>query len=77
MVVTVAAFGDLRQYLPGGTEKSELQIPEGTTVGGLVEFLAIPPGKFWFATVAGRKVQDDYRLSDDEEITLFNPVGGG
>lgn len=77
MVVTVIAFGNLRRYLPGKDEKAVMQVPDGISISELIDYLEIPMGEFWFATVGDNKVKDDYRLSDGEEITLFNPVEGG
>ncbi|MGI5838223.1 MAG: MoaD/ThiS family protein [bacterium] len=75
--VIVLAFGNLRQYLPGKSEKADMMVPDSTTISSLIEDLCIPPGEFWFAAVNGSKVNDDHRLSDGEEVTLFSPVSGG
>lgn len=79
--ITVRFFASLRQAV--GTDHLERQVPEGSTVAGLMagladEFPAVPvaAGTVYAAvnkSYAGRDVE----LREGDEVALFPPVSGG
>ena len=77
--VSVKLFATLRRNYPEVRigEAIPVSLPEGTTIGQLVERLDLPnePGKLIF--VDGRRAGEDHVLRDGDEIGLFPPVGGG
>lgn len=81
--VHVRYFASLREAL-GPQER--VQVPEGTTVGGLRALLCARGGRHAEVLAAGRPVRaalaqavcaDDAELSDGVELAFFPPVTGG
>jgi molybdopterin converting factor small subunit len=79
MEVRVKLYSTLRHYLPALRvgEYHHAQLPEGTTVGGLLESLGVPPGVTRQAFVNGETVDLAHVLSHGDEVVVFPPVAGG
>ncbi|MCS7281969.1 MAG: MoaD/ThiS family protein [Anaerolineae bacterium] len=79
MVVTVKLYATLRKFYPdlGVGEGMRVELPEGATVGQLLNHLNLPPDVVRVAFVNGIARDENHPLSDGDEIGLFPPVGGG
>jgi sulfur carrier protein ThiS len=76
MEVKVTLHGILRDYLPRQAKgQTILNLPEGTTVGEVVQQLEIKQNVS--AAVAGAEVELNRVLQEDEELHLFRLIAGG
>jgi molybdopterin converting factor small subunit len=75
----VKLFATLRRHYPhlGLGEAMEVKLPEGATVGDVVEHLRLPTNHVKVVFVNGIVRGNDHRLADGDEVTVFPPVGGG
>ncbi|HAH07750.1 MAG TPA: molybdopterin synthase sulfur carrier subunit [Elusimicrobia bacterium] len=73
----VTAHANLRHYLPGALEKTQVESPSPLTVRELLERLRIPESEVMSASVGGttRKLED--RLAEDCEVDLLPVLSGG
>jgi len=74
MQVTVKLFATFRI---GRFSIEERSLREGTTVGQIVEELAIPKGELGILLVNSRHVDLDRELHDGDTLAIFPLVGGG
>ena len=79
MSLKILLSSSLRKFVPGyDPEKGvELSIEENTPVSEVCEKLRIPAKEIKIIMVDGRGRSPDYRLSGNERVGLFPPVGGG
>lgn len=77
--VEVVLYATLGKYHPEGkaTEPFCFQIPEGTTVAGLLAALGIPPGESKQVFVNNRRREPGYVLQEGERVAIFPPIAGG
>jgi sulfur-carrier protein len=77
--VNVGVFGPLRETFPDLAlgESLEVELPDGTTVGELVERLELQADQVKVVFVNHRIRQDGYELQDGDRVGIFPPVGGG
>jgi sulfur-carrier protein len=80
-MITVQAklFATLRQHRPGiGLgEPFAVDLPQGATVGDLIQELALPEREVKLVFVNGRLREKDHVLADGDQLGIFPPVGGG
>jgi molybdopterin converting factor small subunit len=55
----------------------DVELPDGATVGQLVQHLGLPADHVRVAFVNGIARDDSHPLADGDEVGLFPPVGGG
>jgi molybdopterin synthase sulfur carrier subunit len=55
----------------------EVDLPEESTLDGLLDHLALPREKVRVIFVNGRAQPRDYRLQPGDEVGIFPPIGGG
>lgn len=77
MLIHVKLFADLRPYGHDGSGAFDARFPEGTTVGGVLDSLSIPPDKPKILLVNGVHSDRSRRLSEGETLAVFPPVAGG
>jgi molybdopterin converting factor small subunit len=79
MVVSVKLFATLRRHYPhlGIGEPMPVELPDGATVGQLVEHLLLPADEVKVVFVNGIVRRGGYVLGDGAEVGIFPPVGGG
>ena len=79
MTVEVALFATLRKYRPGRGDTSafQLDMPEGTTVDGLLRILGIPASETKQVFAGSKRREGAYVLQDGERVAIFPPVAGG
>jgi molybdopterin synthase sulfur carrier subunit len=77
--VHVKLFATLRHHRPGlGIgEAFPVDLPDGTTVGGLVRHLDLPEDQVKLVFVNALFQEFDHLLADGDEVGIFPPVGGG
>jgi molybdopterin converting factor small subunit len=77
MKVKAKFFGDLKAFSPGNQDMAETDLPEGATVGEMVDAFGMNRGELWRASVSKQLVELDHPLKDGDEVLLFPPIGGG
>ncbi len=79
MTVHVKIFATLRRHYPnlGIGEPMPVELPDGTTMGQLIEHLHLPADEVKVVFVNGIVRGEEYALSDGDEVGVFPPVGGG
>ena len=77
MNILVDVQGTLRAYLSTEENPIHLQVPEGTTVGDIVQKLGIPIERGWNASVHRKLVSNVDVLHDGDRLMIFDVVGGG
>lgn len=77
--VRVKLFATLRRYYPelGVGEGMDVELPDGATVGQLVNHLGLPADHVRVVFINGIARDESYPLSDGDEVGMFPPVGGG
>lgn len=79
MKVTAVCFGAMREFLPPGssTNRAEVVLPEGATVGDLIDELGAPRRLVYALLVDGDHADLDRALVEGAEVTLMPPFTGG
>ena len=77
--VQVKLFATLRRFKPGlGIgEAFPVELPDGTTVQGLIQHLELPEEQVKIVFVNALFRQMDHVLADGDELGVFPAVGGG
>lgn len=77
--VDVRLYATLRRYGPETTlgEDLTLELPEGTTVEGLLQKLGVPSDVVKIVFVNGISRDPDHVLAEGDRIGIFPPVAGG
>ncbi len=76
--VTVRLFATLRRQQASSREGAcQVEVPEGTTVEGLIRQLGIVPGAVWVVFVNALRAQPETELVDGDKVDIFPPVAGG
>ncbi|MDY6878494.1 MAG: MoaD/ThiS family protein [Chloroflexota bacterium] len=80
-MITIHAklFATLRRHYPhlGIGEAMPVELPDGATVGHLIEHLRLPAGEIKVIFINSIVRGEEYALSDGDEVGIFPPVGGG
>lgn len=79
VTVQVKLFATLRRHHPhlGIGEAIEVKLPNGATVGRLIEQLQIPAAEVKVIFVNSIVRNMDHPLADGDEVGVFPAVGGG
>ena len=72
--VSVRLKGSLAQRFPDG--RTEVEVPDGELVGGLIEALDLPHASYLFV-VNGAMASRDVRLVDGNTVQIHPPMAGG
>ena len=76
--IEIRLFATLSAYVPGGEgNTATIELPDGATVGELVQTLAIPDDLPRITLVNGRDVESEDRLNAGDIVSLFPPLAGG
>lgn len=68
----------LGRYLPGSpVEGMKLALPEGTSMGILLEVYGIPTGEVGLIAVNGSFARVDRILRDKDDVQVYPPLEGG
>ena len=79
MRIEVRLFATLREYAPKEANAGVFSttLPDGGTVGTLLEAIGIDSEQVHLRMVNGAGVEDDHLLRENDRVGLFPPVGGG
>ena len=80
MKVLARVYATLKRYLPEGKADNDLEfiLPEGTTVGELIEnYLKIPAEAVKVVFVNGKHAEMNQILNNGDRVGIFPPVAGG
>ncbi|MGV7976598.1 MAG: MoaD/ThiS family protein [Anaerolineaceae bacterium] len=79
MIVKVKLFATLRKYYPEVPlgESFNVTLDSGSTIAQLYEHLRIPEEQIKITLVNGLYCERTHVLSDEDEVGIFSPVGGG
>jgi molybdopterin synthase sulfur carrier subunit len=79
ITVDVRLYGPLREVFPdvGLGEHIEVELPDGATVGQLVEKLQLPADQVKVVFVNHTVQEHGRKLEDGDRVAVFPPVGGG
>ena len=74
--VEINMHGNLRRFLPDGVSSIQLDLPDGTTVGGVVDQLRAE-NDIWLASIGNMVVPLSTELRNGDELDLFPVLEGG
>jgi len=74
VLLTVKLFATFRQ---GRFDVAQLDLKDGTTLGGIVDEIGIPRNAIGILMVAGRHADLDHRPTSGDVVSIFPLVGGG
>jgi sulfur carrier protein ThiS len=78
MRVRVKLHGETKRYVKGLVGDSiETEVGDGTTVGELLQHLAVADEDVWMSAVNKDVVKPDHVLADGDSVEVFAPVQGG
>ncbi len=79
ITVHTKLFATLRRHYPhlGIGESMPVELPEGATVGQLLNHLRLPADQVKIVFVNSIVRREEYALNDGDEVGVFPPVGGG
>ena len=79
MQVHVKLFASLRYHHPGLEigQSFPVELATGSTIDELVQHLGLPPEEVKLVYVNGRSQTEEYVLTEDDQVGIFPPVGGG
>ncbi len=74
MVVQVRLFATFRE---GRFNEEDLELPDGISVGGLLDRLKIPVKDAKIIILNGIAASAEQELNDQDIIAIFPPIAGG
>ena len=79
ITIHVKLFATLRRHYPhlGVGEPMAVELPEGTTIGDMIERLRLPASEVKLVFVNNLIREEEHRLVDGDHVGVFPPVGGG
>ena len=80
MKIELRLFASLSQYRSRESDSKLLQtmeIPEGSTIGSLIEFLGIPPDTVKIVFINGIHAHVDDIIREGDRVGIFPPIAGG
>lgn len=77
MRVAVEVYGPLKKYLRDDRRAIEMDVPEATTVLGLLQLLGIDVNEPWNASLNGTLAYGADPLTEGALVLFFPPISGG
>ncbi len=79
MRIRVKLFATLGRRVAGGAggELFPVEVPEGSTIAGLIRQLDLPEEEVKVTFVNARARPVDWPLQPEDEVGIFPPIGGG
>ena len=77
MIIEVRLFAALRKFLPCQDGPSRIDVPEGSSLGEVLDQLKVPREKPHILLRNGRHSQLDETLAPGDVVSVFPPVAGG
>lgn len=75
----MSLFATLAVHLPTPNTGNSvlLEVPDGTTVGEVLQSLAIPPDVECLRVVNGKDAEPEQPLNEGDILSIFPPLAGG
>ena len=79
MLVHVKLFATLTKFSPGRETgvPFDSEIPDGSSLSDLMAHLMLPEKEVKLVFVNGRAQPAGYKLSNNDTVGIFPPIGGG
>ena len=77
MIVKVKGYANMRKYTDHLSSEGEMEITEGTTVGGVLNQLGVPSDVKKVIMVNGRSKIPEFVLQPEDILVFFPPLEGG
>lgn len=79
MKIQVQLFATLSRYLPDtfGTHSAMVDIPDGSTIRDVLDWLGIPKEVPAITLLNGRDAGCEEALKEGDTLTMFPPLAGG
>jgi molybdopterin synthase sulfur carrier subunit len=80
MKIELRLFASLSRYRSADSESKlaqVIEIPEGSTIGSLIEFLRIPADATKMVFINGIHAHDDDAIHEGDRVGIFPPIAGG
>ncbi len=77
MVIKVKGYATMREYTVHLPSEGDMEIPEGSTVGAVLEDLKVPSNSKKLIIVNGRHKTPDCVLKSGDTLVFFPPLEGG
>ena len=78
MRIRVRLHGETKRYVKGLVgDTVEADVPDGTTVAGLLRQLSVAEEDVWMSAVNKDVVKPHHVLADGDSVEVFAPVQGG
>ena len=77
MMVNIQLFAGLKKYAPDNSGQFELEMPEKSTVGDLLEKTGIPSDLHIVYFLNGRHAEPDTSLKSGDTLSVHLAMGGG
>jgi hypothetical protein len=77
MQVSLRIVGGLHKYIPGASERMEIQVDPGDTVRQALDHAGIRPELLSTILLDGERTSLDQVLEDGQQMTVIALMGGG
>ena len=77
MKIQIRLLSSLKRFAPGREGLFRLELEDGATVAQLSDRLNIPSSVKRVVLVNGYHGNEDTVLAENDQVTLFPPMGGG
>ena len=77
MKVEIKLFAGFREYTPNTRDRRYTDVPDGSTVGDIINSLGIPEEKKKIIFINGVHGTVDSVLQEKDRLAIFPPVAGG
>jgi molybdopterin converting factor small subunit len=67
----------MREYLPEGSGRTKVEVPDGSCVGDVVDVLGAPRRLAFSVLIDGVQASLDQEVYDAAEVTVMPPFAGG
>ncbi len=80
IIIEVKIFSSLLHYIPDSEwrlDRYRWEVPEGATVGQVLEMLSLPEEEARVVLINGRSAKKDSILQENDVLHVFPPMCGG
>jgi molybdopterin converting factor small subunit len=77
MMITIKSYASMKKYMAGVPPNGQLEVPEETPVGAVLDRLGVPPELKKVILVNGRHRSEEHRLRTGDTLVFFPPLEGG
>jgi sulfur carrier protein ThiS len=77
VLINVRVYGNWQLVLPGGQDRVQLSVAEGSSIQDLLKLIEVKDSNVVLIAVNGNQVDESYILLEQDKIEIFYPVEGG